>query len=71
MSDEKLEEKKPTDTGQADYGGPTPDETANEEAPALLNQDKIDALDTEFDAVEYQKDGQGGPKAGLEKEYKK
>lgn len=37
-----------------------------------LNKDKIDALDTEdFDAVKYQKDGQGGPRAGLEKEYKK
>ncbi|MBB3764092.1 hypothetical protein [Sphingomicrobium lutaoense] len=47
-------------------------DTANEEAPALLNKDRIDALDTEnFDAVDYQEDGQGGPKKGLEKEYKK
>lgn len=46
-------------------------DASNEEAPALLNEDKIDALDTEnFDAVKYQEDGQGGPKAGLEKEYK-
>ncbi|MBW0144686.1 hypothetical protein [Sphingomicrobium clamense] len=71
MSDDKLEQKKPTNTGQADYGGARSEETSNEEAPALLNEDKIDALDTEnFDAVEYQEDGQGGPRAGLEKEHK-
>ena len=48
-----------------------PNDASNEEAPALLNEDKIDALDTEdFDAVKYQEDGQGGPRAGLEKELK-
>ncbi|WP_265570296.1 hypothetical protein [Sphingomicrobium nitratireducens] len=45
---------------------PTNAETPNEEAPALLNEDKIDALDTEtFDAVKYQEQGQGGPDKGL------
>lgn len=44
-------------------------DAANEEAPALLNKDRIDALDTEtFDAEEYQKKGQGGPVKGLKKD---
>ena len=44
----------------------TTNDASSEEAPALLNEDKIDALDTEtFDALDYQKDGQGAPKAGL------
>lgn len=42
---------------------------SNEEAPALLNEDKIDALDTEtFDAADYQKDGQGTPRRSIGKD---
>lgn len=67
MSDATLEQDTPTNTGQADYG--TAESEAKTETSEFLNKDKIDALDTEnFDAVDYQEDGQGSPKAGLKAE---
>ena len=38
----------------------------NDDAKSYSEQARIDAMDTEkFDAADYQKEGQGAPKAGL------
>ncbi|MCM8557273.1 hypothetical protein [Sphingomicrobium sediminis] len=39
---------------------------SNERAPALSEEDRIDAMDADnFDPVKYQAQGQGGPVKGL------
>ena len=39
---------------------------SNERAPALSDEDRIEAMDADnFDPVAYQAQGQGGPVAGL------
>ena len=66
MGDETLKQDKPTNTGQADYGGAKGEQVSNERAAALSDKDRIDAMDADnFDPVAYQQKGQGGPEKGL------
>lgn len=66
MADD-LEQATPKNDGQADYGSAGNEEKDGKKVPP--HKEKIEAMEADnFDAPDYQEDGQGGPRQGLEKE---